>query len=102
MHFMATWMRGLTAYEFISTTQEHGRTGCKSRLWASTEETGILRSVPESANTAARLRLRELLSRVSLLTGSAGGVIFSTPNRWMAIACGWTTMKGSAGVGQTY
>ena len=79
-----------------------GETGCKSRLWASTEETGILRSAPELANTTARLRLRELLSRVSLLTGSAGGEIISAPNRWTAIACGWTTTNGSAAVGQTY
>ncbi len=76
-----------------------GETGCKSRPRALTEDTGVLRSACVSANAAAVLLVRELLARVSLLTGSAGGGTFSLPNRGMTVACGGTTTDGVATVG---
>ena len=58
------------------------------------KETGALCSVPESANAAAGFLLRERLARVSLRTGSAGGGIFSLPNREMAVAYIWRDNNG--------
>ena len=43
--------------------------------------------------------MRVLLALASLRTGSAGGGIFSLPNRLMAVACGGTTTDGVANVG---
>ena len=67
-------------------------------LWASTEDT-VLRSVLVPADTAAGLPWRARLAQVSLRTGSAGGGMFSLPNRRMAVACGGTTTDGVVIVG---